>query len=72
MFGITNPSGNVIKPGYSVGLGTEWIFAPAWTVKFEYLFADLGSATFTAQQFSVTGHLTEDMVRVGLNYKLDW
>jgi outer membrane immunogenic protein len=75
-FGIANPSGNVIKAGWTLGLGTEWMFAPAWTVKVEYLFADLGSETFTANVFnnkvSVTGRLTEDMVRLGLNYKLGW
>lgn len=75
-FGIANPSGDVIKVGWTLGLGTEWMFAPAWTVKVEYLFADLGSETFTANVFnnkvSVTGRLTEDMVRLGLNYKLGW
>jgi outer membrane immunogenic protein len=75
-FGVAHPSGDVIKVGWSLGLGTEWMFAPAWTVKVEYLFADLGSETFTADVFSnkvsVTGHLTEDMVRLGLNYKLGW
>jgi outer membrane immunogenic protein len=73
-FGIAHPSGDVIKAGWTVGIGSEWMFAPGWSAKFEYLFADLGSETFTANVFankvSVTGHLTEDMVRFGLNYKL--
>jgi outer membrane immunogenic protein len=75
-FGIANPSGDVIKAGWAVGIGSEWMFAPGWSAKFEYLFADLGSETFTANVFanrvSVAGHLTEDMVRFGLNYKLGW
>jgi outer membrane immunogenic protein len=75
-FGVVSLSGSVIKAGYSLGLGTEWMFAPGWSMKVEYLFADLGSETFTANVFanrvSVTGHLTEDMVRLGLNYKLGW
>jgi outer membrane immunogenic protein len=75
-FGIVHPSGDVIKAGWTVGIGTEWMFVPGWTAKLEYLFADLGSETFTANVFasqvSVTGHLTEDMIRLGLNYKLGW
>jgi outer membrane immunogenic protein len=27
-FGIANPSGDVIKVGWTLGLGTEWMFAP--------------------------------------------
>jgi outer membrane immunogenic protein len=75
-FGVAHPSGDLIKAGWTVGIGTEWMFAPSWTAKLEYLFADLGSETFTANVFaskvSVTGHLTEDMIRLGLNYKLGW
>jgi outer membrane immunogenic protein len=75
VFGIANPSGDVIKIGWSAGIGTEWMFAPGWTTKIEYLRADLGSETFNVNTFprvSVTGHLTEDVVRLGLNYKLGW
>jgi outer membrane immunogenic protein len=75
VFGIANPSGDVIKVGWSAGIGTEWMFAPGWTTKIEYLHADLGSETFSVNTFpqvSVTGHLTEDVLRLGLNYKLGW
>jgi outer membrane immunogenic protein len=74
-FGITHPSGDVIKAGWSAGIGTEWMFAYGWTAKLEYLFADLRSETFAVNTFpkvSVTGHLTEDMIRLGLNYRLGW
>jgi len=75
-FGSEHPSGSVVKVGFTVGLGTEWMFAPGWTAKLEYLFADLGSETFTANasanKVSVTGHLTEDMIRLGVNYQLGW
>jgi opacity protein-like surface antigen len=70
-----NPSGNVIKVGWSAGLGSEWMFAPGWSTKIEYLHADLGTETFSSGgffAFSVTGHLTEDVVRLGLNYKFGW
>ena len=75
-FGVANPSGDVIKVGWTVGTGTEWMFAGGWSTKLEYLHADLGSETFTANVFSnkvsVTGHLTEDILRLGLNYKFGW
>lgn len=34
--------------GWTAGGGLEWEFAPKWTVKGEYLYYDLGSATTTA------------------------
>jgi len=75
LYGLSNPSGNIIKAGWSAGLGSEWMFAPGWSTKIEYLHADLGTETFSSGgffAFSVTGHLTEDVVRLGLNYKFGW
>jgi outer membrane immunogenic protein len=71
-FGIANPSGSVIKGGGTVGIGTEWMFAPNWTAKLEYLVADLGTETFSDNQVSVNARLVEDMIRVGVNYKFGW
>jgi outer membrane immunogenic protein len=71
-FGTATPSGNVIKAGWTVGLGSEWMFAPNWTARIEYLLADLGTETFSSNQVSVSGRLVEDMVRVGVNYKFGW
>ena len=34
--------------GWTVGAGTEWAFAPSWSVKFEYLYADLGNKSFVS------------------------
>jgi outer membrane immunogenic protein len=71
-FGIANPSGSVIKGGWTVGLGYEWMFAPNWTTKVEYLVAGLGTETFSANQVSVNARLIEDTVRLGVNYKFGW
>jgi outer membrane immunogenic protein len=71
-FGIANPSGSVIKGGWTVGLGYEWMFAPNWTTKVEYLVAGLGTETFSAIQVSVNARLIEDTVRLGVNYKFGW
>lgn len=62
--------------GWTVGAGAEWKFAPAWSVKAEYLYADLGthSSLITYTYGAATStlrssvHDTFSMARVGLNY----
>jgi outer membrane immunogenic protein len=34
------------RPGWTVGGGLEYMFAPNWTVKAEYLYYDLGTVTY--------------------------
>ena len=34
------------RVGYTLGGGAEWMFAPRWSVKAEYLYYDLGRATY--------------------------
>jgi outer membrane immunogenic protein len=34
--------------GWTVGAGVEWMFAPRWSVKFEYLYRDFSSETYFA------------------------
>jgi outer membrane immunogenic protein len=66
--------------GWTAGGGLEWMFAPNWTTKLEYLYYDLGSASYTTGAYdSVFGAVTVatrtstrfegNIVRVGLNYK---
>jgi outer membrane immunogenic protein len=57
--------------GWTVGAGVEYKFAPEWSLKAEYLYADLGD--FRANvPFIVAATRTSDMtlntVRVGINY----
>jgi hypothetical protein len=63
--------------GWTVGAGLEWQFAPAWSVKAEYLYVDLGSRSGTivynypvANTSSLTTTVKErdNIARVGLNY----
>lgn len=62
--------------GWTIGAGFEYAFNRNWTMKTEYLYADLGtfaanSVNSTAAQFS-TGNrndLTVQTVRAGINYK---
>jgi outer membrane immunogenic protein len=74
------------RAGWALGAGTEWMFAPKWSVKAEYLHYDLGTASFgsapvgtptsaffvgTPYQTNVTSvRFQGDMVRLGLNYHL--
>jgi outer membrane immunogenic protein len=74
---VTNQAGITIgdntRAGFVYGGGVEWAFAPAWSVKLEYLRTDLGNKlTYNA----VGGGLPEqvslknlDIVRAGLNYR---
>ena len=39
------------RAGYTVGAGGEWLFAPKWSLKAEYLYYDLGSANYGTGTF---------------------
>lgn len=56
--------------GWTVGGGVEWKFAPEWSAKLEYLYADLGENKFDDPVALVTRRtdLTVNTVRIGLNY----
>jgi outer membrane immunogenic protein len=71
------------RVGWTAGGGIEWLFAPNWSVKAEYLYYDLGSVTYglsPLQNFNPAGTLftsgapaartrfTGNIVRAGLNY----
>ena len=71
------------RVGWTAGGGGEWLFAPNWSVKVEYLYYDLGSVTYgltPLQNFNTAGTLFTNgapfsrttfrgnIVRAGLNY----
>lgn len=66
-------SGSTTRAGWTVGAGIEWAFAPRWSAKLEYLFADFGTedALFVRQPgaFPFDVSLNTNIVRVGVNYK---
>jgi outer membrane immunogenic protein len=75
----TNAASNSgMRGGWTAGGGAEWAFAPRWSVKAEYLYVDLGTASFTSTNSNpakfprasiVHSHsLTENISRFGLNY----
>jgi outer membrane immunogenic protein len=56
--------------GWTVGGGIEYKFAPEWSAKLEYFYADLGKDHFNNPVINGTKHedLTLSTVRVGVNY----
>jgi outer membrane immunogenic protein len=69
-------SGSTTATGWTVGGGVEWMFAPNWTVKAEYLYAQLPGATYTSVNSAFAaatiahthGDVQESIGRVGVNY----
>jgi len=63
-------SASDIRWGFTVGAGLEWMFAPHWSAKAEYLFVDLlGSDTLSIiGGVATAGDLRLNVVRVGVNY----
>jgi len=63
--------------GWTAGAGIEWKFAPAWSVKAEYLFVDLGNPSNTIfynyigfnSTLTSTVNERENILRAGVNYK---
>jgi outer membrane immunogenic protein len=64
--------------GWTFGGGVEWQFAPAWSVKAEYLYVDLGNQTSSIaysygpfnSSLLTTIREQDNIVRAGVNYKL--
>jgi len=71
-----------LRTGYAAGGGAEWLFAPQWSLKAEYLYVDLGAGgnqTVNITNAAATGvnpnagfHSSlsshENVFRVGVNY----
>jgi outer membrane immunogenic protein len=77
-------SESVVRAGWTVGGGLEYLLAGDWSVKAEYLYFNLGSTNYslaplgqtsagilftTVGVTSTTGELKGNVVRIGLNYK---
>ena len=74
--GITTVShfSEYYRDGWTVGAGYEYAFSDRLSTRIEYLYIDFGSDSAVA--LTVAGlpftynHLTDNVVRVGLNYKI--
>jgi outer membrane immunogenic protein len=62
--------------GWTAGGGAEWLFAPHWSAKIEYLYVDLASSgingAFTGWQLGNNHHPQINVVRAGVNYHFNW
>jgi outer membrane immunogenic protein len=75
------------RAGWTAGGGAEWLFLPRWSVKAEYLYYSLGSASYALSPL-FTGNAAApilisafphsstrfngNIVRAGLNYHFNW
>ena len=69
-FGFSNT-----RTGWTAGGGVEWMFAPHWSAKAEYLYVDLSSSGQTWRLRLDIGqnfHPQLNVVRVGVNYHFNW
>jgi outer membrane immunogenic protein len=60
--------------GWAVGGGVEYLWSARLSVKFEFLYVDFGTHAdnFAAQNnlyVSVNTHLTEEVIKLGVNYR---
>jgi outer membrane immunogenic protein len=55
------------RSGWTLGGGVEAMFAPKWSAKLEYLYADLGTTTYTV---AIPVNVPErvNVLRAGINY----
>lgn len=67
------PGGSVTadRAGWTAGVGLEYAFLGPWSAKFEYLYADLGSASCGAAVCGTDTTVTfkTNIIRLGVNYR---
>ena len=73
-------SSSTTNVGWTLGAGIEGVIGGNWTARIEYLYIDLGnvSGSFVTPLIAPSGafatssyssHITDNIVRVGVNYK---
>jgi outer membrane immunogenic protein len=62
-FGLSESHTNA---GWTAGVGAEFLFAPSWSAKLEYLYVDLNDSTFTVT--GVQNGVRFGLIRAGVNY----
>jgi outer membrane immunogenic protein len=62
-FGLSESHTNL---GWTAGLGAEFLFAPNWSTKLEYLYVDLNDSAFTVT--GVQNGYRFGLIRAGVNY----
>ena len=55
--------------GYTIGGGLEYMFAPNWSAKGEYMFTSLGGETYNFGGVPLdSGNIDFHTIKVGVNY----
>jgi outer membrane immunogenic protein len=71
---IATRSESQLHSGWTIGGGLEYLFAPNWSGKIEYMFADYGNQTYAAGL--VPGGIglsaTVHTIKGGINYHFNW
>lgn len=70
VLGVTG-SDSRTHSGWTVGAGLEYMFAPNWSGKIEYLYADLESQDYFNGAAS-SGRTSLNTVKAGVNYHFNW
>jgi outer membrane immunogenic protein len=55
--------------GWTIGAGIEYMFAPNWSAKAEYMYADYGSERYAGV---VDVGATVHTIKAGINYHFNW
>jgi outer membrane immunogenic protein len=85
-FSAVSADYNDARIGWTAGGGLEWMFAPNWSAKVEYLYYDLGTASAAnvlsaavpagsllyGAFYKTSTHFNGQVVRAGLNYHFQW
>jgi len=67
--GFLSVSDSHVHSGYTIGGGIEYMFAPNWSAKAEYMFTHLDSKTYTLGALAVDSGTAEfSSIKVGVNY----
>jgi outer membrane immunogenic protein len=64
-----------VHSGWTVGAGVEYMFAPSWSLKGEYMYADYGNENYLRAFAPATGvdlGMTTHTVKGGINYHFNW
>jgi outer membrane immunogenic protein len=64
-------SDSKLNSGYTVGGGLEYLFAPSWSAKVEYMYADFGHQDYFNGMVPDLG-ATVHTVKGGINYHFNW
>jgi len=64
----TTVEDDATKAGWTLGGGGEWMFAPKWSAKLEYLYMDTGDTDVTLFGTTFSGRAKNNIVRAGVNY----